>query len=68
MAVFDSDESRHGSEFLRWPIRAPEDAAELGIDVLLISSRPFEDEMYARVAHFPAELGIDVVRCYGAQG
>jgi SAM-dependent methyltransferase len=64
VAIFDSDPAKHGRRFLRWRVSAPERASEIGIDAIVLSSRPYQDEMHSAVAHTAAEHGIEVVRCY----
>jgi len=64
VAVFDSDPKKHGKRFLRWRVSPPEHASKLGVDTIVLSSRPYQDEMHARVAHLTPRHGIEIVRCY----
>jgi hypothetical protein len=64
VAIFDSDPKKHGKRFLQWRVSAPQRAHELGVDAIVLSSRPYQDEMHAAVAHLTPEHGIEVVRCY----
>jgi hypothetical protein len=64
VAILDSDPSKHGKRFLRWRVSTPERAAAIGVDAIVLSSRPYQDEMHSTVAHIAAEHGIDIVRCY----
>lgn len=68
IAVLDSDPTKHGQTFLRWTVRAPEEAAELGADAILLSSRPFQEEMARALAPLARAHGIELVRCYPQSG
>jgi len=63
-AILDGDPAKLGSRFLDWEVRAPEEAGALGLDAVVLSSRPFQDEMEERLAPTAAEHGIEVLRCY----
>lgn len=64
VAILDSDPRKHGRRFLRWRVDPPERAVERGVDAIVLSSRPYQDEMHAAVAPLAAEHGIEIVRCY----
>ena len=64
VAVLDSDPAKHGKRFLRWRVSAPERAPALGVDAIVLSSRPYQDEMHAAVAHLASEHGVEIIRCY----
>ena len=64
VAVLDSDPTKNGRRFLRWTVHPPEAAPDLGVDVIVISSRPFQEEMAAAAEPLALAHGIEIVRCY----
>ena len=64
VAILDSDPAKQGRGFLRWDVAAPHEAAALGIDAIVVSSCPFQEEMVAAIQPMATAHGIDVVRCY----
>lgn len=62
--VLDSDRGKQGGTFLGWPVHAPEALPELGLDAVVISSRPFQDEMAMRIGPLAARVGVEVVTLY----
>ena len=62
--MLDSDPAKRGTRFLGWPVHAPEEAAQLAPHAVVLSSRPFQDEMEARMRPIAAAHGIEIVRCY----
>jgi SAM-dependent methyltransferase len=63
-AVIDSDPAKHGSPFLRWTVQPPEALPDLGLDAVVVSSRPFQREMAARIGPLAARAGVEVVTLY----
>ncbi len=64
VAILDSDPEKHGRPFLRWTVRPPAEAPALGVRSIVLSSRPFQEEMAAALAPLAGEHGIELVRCY----
>lgn len=63
-AILDSDPGKQGGRFRNWPIHAPEQLPELDVDLVVLSSRPYQEEMAARIQPIAQRCGIEVVRCY----
>jgi 2-polyprenyl-3-methyl-5-hydroxy-6-metoxy-1,4-benzoquinol methylase len=63
--VFDSDVRKQGARFLHWMVYGPEDIEQLRPEVIIISSRPYQEEIYGQIAHYKDTLGTEIVRCYG---
>ena len=61
--VLDSDPKKCGARFLRWEVHAPDEAAELGLDAIVVSSRAYQEEMLRAVAHLVQD-GVELVACY----
>lgn len=64
VAVFDSDSTRHGRRFLEWTIASPDSVAVIQPDVVIISSRDSEEEIYESIAFWRHHHGIEIVRIY----
>lgn len=62
--LLDSDRGKQGGTFLGWPVHAPEALPELGLDAVVISSRPFQDEMAARIEPLAVQARVEVVTLY----
>jgi len=65
--ILDSDPQKHGSHFLGRPVHAPEDAPRLGAGAVVVSSRPYQEEMVRRMEPVAARYGIEVLRCYSLE-
>lgn len=63
-AVIDSDPLKAGTRFLDWTVRPPEDIPGLGLDVIVISSRAFQDEIAARLRPLQALAPFEMVKLY----
>lgn len=63
-AILDSDPRKHGKKFLRWTV-SDESLLEGGqVDAVIISSKPFENEIYKRIEKYATGTGLEIVRCY----
>lgn len=60
---FDSDPKKKNGKFLKWTIYGPESIANLDIDVIIISSKDYQEEIYRSIAHHQKK-GVEIVRCY----
>lgn len=58
VCLFDSDPEKHGTRFLGWDVHPPQMIEELKIDVLVISSRHYQEEIYEQTAHYEERLGV----------
>ncbi|GAF82361.1 unnamed protein product [marine sediment metagenome] len=63
VAIFDNNPRKWGLDIYGIPVHGPGDVASIGPDVVLISSREREDEIFAKIADWKS-CGIDVVRIY----
>ena len=64
VCMLDSDPAKKGGSFLSWDIFAPTDLPKLDLDAVIISSRPFQEEMAAAIEPLAEAHGVEVVRCY----
>lgn len=64
VALLDGDPAKHGRRIHGLPVHAPEELAALRLDAVVLSSEPFQEEMFARVAPLAEASGTQVVRCY----
>lgn len=64
VGILDSDPAKHGQTFRRWQVHSPAEAAAIGADAVVVSSKPFQEEMVAALEPVVREHGIEVVRCY----
>ena len=62
--VLDGDPKKRGGTFLGWPVHSPDDLPHLGVDAVVVSSQPFQEEMVARIERSAAAHGIEIVCCY----
>ncbi len=66
VALLDGDPAKRGRRVLGLPVHAPEELAALGVDAVVLSSEPFQEEMAARLAPLAEPAGVALVRCYPA--
>ena len=64
VGILDSDPSRHGRPFRRWKVYSPVEAPIIGADTVIVSSKPFQEEMVRALAPLVEGHGLEVVRCY----
>lgn len=64
VALLDGDPAKHGEHIHGLPVHAPEELASLRLDGVVLSSQPFQEEMFARIAPLAEAHGTTVVRCY----
>jgi len=62
--IIDSDERKQGTRFLHWMVHGPEDIETLRPEAIIISSRPFQEEIYRQIAHYQTSLGTKIIKCY----
>lgn len=63
-AVIDSDPLKAGTRFLDWTVQPPENIPGLGLDVIVISSRAFQDEIAASLQPLRAQTPFEMVKLY----
>jgi SAM-dependent methyltransferase len=63
-AVLDSDISKSGSVFLSWIVQPPSQIDTLGLNVIVISSKAFQDEIWAQLLPLQSCYGFDMVKLY----
>jgi len=63
-AVLDSDPNKIGTRFLSWVINSPQAFDELSLDVVVISSRAFQDEIYLQLKPHQDQLGFELIKLY----
>lgn len=61
--VIDTDPKKRGDNFLGWSIYNPDQIKALELDVILISSFSFEDEIYERIKGYQ-DKGTSILRIY----
>jgi hypothetical protein len=66
-AIIDTDPQKKGNKFLRWMISDESLLEEGVIDVVIISSKRFEDEIYQQIAKYTINPGIEIHCCYSQQ-
>lgn len=59
--LIDSNPGLHGKTVFGYPVKSPEEIPSLEVDSIVISSRAFEDDIYASINKYDKE----VVRLYG---
>ena len=62
--ILDSDPAKHGTRFIRWDVHPPQMTEEMKLDVIVISSGHYQEEIYEQIAHYEERLGIEIVKCY----
>jgi 2-polyprenyl-3-methyl-5-hydroxy-6-metoxy-1,4-benzoquinol methylase len=62
--IFDSDKRKQGVRFLHWMVYGPEDIERLNPSVIIISSKPYQEEIYRQIAHYQTSLGTEIIKCY----
>lgn len=63
-AVIDSDPLKAGTRFLDWTVQSPDTIPGLGLDVIVISSRAFQDEIAAGLRPLQAQAPFEMVKLY----
>ncbi len=63
-AVLDSDPNKIGNRFLSWAVDSPQALDELSLDVVVISSRAFQDEIYLQLKPYQDRLGFELIKLY----
>ena len=61
--LIDGDPMKQGTTFLDFPVFAPEQIVELGIDAILVSSHRFQDEIVSKIRQVAGE-NIEIALCY----
>ena len=61
--MIDGDPMKQGTTFLDFPVFAPEQIVELGIDAILVSSHRFQDEIVSKIRQVAGE-NIEIALCY----
>lgn len=62
--IIDSDERKQGTRFLHWMVYGPEDIERLRPEVIIISSKPYQEEIYSQISHYRSSLGTQIIKCY----
>ena len=62
--IFDNDVSKWGDRFEGLEVLPPRLIPERGLDVVLISSQSFEDEIYQQLSGMNLD-GVEIVRIHG---
>ena len=62
--VFDSDKRKQGNRFMNWTVKDPKDIKRLNPEVIIISSKPYQEEIYGQIAHYQTSLGTQIIKCY----
>jgi 2-polyprenyl-3-methyl-5-hydroxy-6-metoxy-1,4-benzoquinol methylase len=61
--LIDSDPKKHGKKFMNWQIYGPSDINSLNLDVIIISSQRFEEEIYKLIKHNKSQK-LKIIKCY----
>lgn len=59
----DGDPKKQGTTFLEFPVYAPKQILELGVDAILVSSNRFQDEIIRNIRQVAGET-IEIALCY----
>lgn len=62
--IFDNDPNKHGKYFLNFEILHPSMMDKLKLDVIIISSRDFQDEIYDQISPVCAKRKTSILRLY----
>jgi 2-polyprenyl-3-methyl-5-hydroxy-6-metoxy-1,4-benzoquinol methylase len=64
IAIIDSDPKKHGKRFMRWKVHDESILAKGDINAVIISSKPFQDEIYNKISKYEKNKSVEIVKCY----
>ena len=59
----DSDPNKQGTMFLKWEVHSPDLIEKLKINLIIISSKDYEDEIYKSIKDHEKK-GVKIIKCY----